>query len=183
MDPLTHYIFAYAIGRKMDLDNASLKALTFSALLPDIDVFTIVLGWDFVESFHGTLTHSIPVAIMLSLFLSMIFFIYSRKNVVLYCMIGISMHLLLDISMTLMPEWRDQGMILLYPFSHQKFALRNVVPYSFPIGSLVISVLFISALFLLYSFLKQKEYPWRLWIDERKIIKILRSRSNKRLKK
>lgn len=178
MDPITHYMFAYALGRKRRLSKTKLQALTFSALLPDIDVFTVVLGWDFVVEFHGTVTHSISIAVLLSLILSVFFYIHYKKNLVVYGIIGVSMHLLIDMIMTFMPEWRGKGMMLLFPFSMEKFALRNMVPYSLVIGVLVISSLFIFSIFLFFRYVRKKEYPWRIWINEKRIFAALRN--NKR---
>ena len=150
MDPITHYMLAYTFGRKIDLQKPQLKALTLSALLPDIDVFTIVLGWDFAAKFHGTYTHSITIAVLLSLILSMIFYLYYKKNVVIYALIGVSMHLLLDIIPTLWPVWSHEGMILLFPFSTQEFALRNVVPHSLAIGCVLVSSLLVCSFYFLF---------------------------------
>lgn len=174
MDPLTHYMWAYALGKKNKLDKTDMQALTFSAFLPDIDVFTIIFGLEFAREFHGTVTHSLLVAILLSCITSMIFLIIYRKIVFHYCLIGITMHLLLDMSMTLMPKWRDEGMILLYPFSLQRFALRNYVPHSTIMGIIIMGLLFIIAVYLLYIYTKKEDYPWRIWIDERKILQFIK---------
>ncbi len=176
MDPLTHYMFAYAFGRKINLQKPQLKALTLSAFLPDVDVFTIVLGWDFVVGFHGRYTHSIIIALLLSLLLSLIFFLYYKKNVIVYALVGISMHLLLDTIQTLLPEWRHVGIMPLYPFSTEEFALRGVFPYSSVIGVLVVGLLLVCSFYLLYHYMYRKEYPWRIWIDERRILKALKRR-------
>jgi membrane-bound metal-dependent hydrolase YbcI (DUF457 family) len=176
MDPITHYMLAYASGKKIKLQKTQLKALTFSALLPDIDVFTIVLGWDFVVGFHGRYTHSITVALLLSLLLSLIFFLHYKKNVIIYSLIGISMHLLFDTAQTLLPEWRHVGIMPLYPFSTEEFALRGGLPYSSIIGVVVVGLLLVCSFYLLYYYVYHKEYPWRIWIDERRIFKALRRR-------
>jgi membrane-bound metal-dependent hydrolase YbcI (DUF457 family) len=174
MDPLTHYMWAYHLGNKIKLDKTHMRALTFGALLPDIDIFTFVFGLEFVRDFHGTITHSIIGAILLSIILGMIFLVFYRKIVFHLCLIGISMHLLLDLSMTLMPRWRDDGMILFYPISPEKIALRNYIPNSTILGIILMGFLFVAAVFLLSHYVIKKEYPWRTWIDERRIIHFLK---------
>jgi len=173
MDPLTHYMFAYSLGRKWNLERPQLKALTFAALLPDIDVISILLGIEFFVEFHGTITHSIVVALLLSFILSFIFFLYYRKNVVPFAILGVGMHLLLDFLPTLWPRWGHEGMILLFPFTANEFALRCVVPYSLLIGVVCVSLLALFSLYALLYFMKKKEYPWRIWIDERRILDII----------
>jgi membrane-bound metal-dependent hydrolase YbcI (DUF457 family) len=123
--------------------------------------------------FHGTITHSITVALLLSLVLSLIFFLYYRKNVIPFALVGVSMHLLFDFIPTLWPRWGHVGMILFYPFSSQEIALRGVIPYSLLMGVISLVLLTLFSLYALLYFMKKKEYPWRIWIDERKIINIL----------
>jgi len=173
MDPLTHYMLAYSLGRRWKLERPHLKALTFAALLPDIDVLSILLGIDFFIEFHGTVTHSIFVAIVLSLVLSLTFFLYYRKNVIPFALVGVGMHLMLDFIPTLWPRWGHVGMMLFYPFSPQEFALRGVVPYSLLIGVVCVVLLSLLSLYALLFYVNRKVYPWRLWIDERKVLNLL----------
>ena len=180
MDPLTHYMFAYTLGRKWKLERPQLKALTFAALLPDIDVISILLGIELFVEFHGTITHSIAVALLLSFILSFIFFLYYRKNVVPFAILGVGMHLLLDFLPTLWPRWGHVGMILLYPFSSQEIALRGVIPYSLLIGVVSVILLTLLSFYALLFFMRKNEYPWRIWIDERKIVNILTGQGRNR---
>lgn len=173
MDPITHYMLAYTLGRNINIKKPQLKALTLSAILLDIDVFTIILGWNFVLNFHGTIVHSFTIAIILSIILSMIFHIYYKKNVFVYALIGVFMHLLLDFIQTSFPKWRHD-MVLLFPFSKEEFALRYFIPFPTIIGLIMVSSLFLFSLFLLYRYVKMGEYPWRLWIDERRGIKLIK---------
>ena len=175
MDPLTHYMFAYVLGRKWNLERPQLKALTFAALLPDIDVITIVLGLNFLNSFHGTITHSILVAVLLALILSSIFYIYYRVHVEFYCMIGIIMHFLLDIIQTLVPKMRENGIMVTFPFSQEQFILHNYIPllYSLILGVALVTGTFLLSIYFLYIYMKQKEYPWWIWLDERKILDVI----------
>ena len=180
MDPLTHYMFAYSLGRKWNLQKPQLKALTFAMLMPDLDVLSILFGLEFFVEFHGTITHSIAVAILLSFVLSLIFFLYYRKNVILFAMVGVCMHLLFDFIPTLWPRWGHVGMMLFFPFSTNEIALRGIVPYSLLIGVVCVILLILLSLYALLFFMKKNEYPWRIWIDERKIISILTGlRTNK----
>ena len=176
MDPVSHYMIAYTFGRKINADETKLKALTLAALLPDIDVISIVLGIDVLRSFHGTFTHSIIVAVFLSLVLSFIFMLYYKKNVFTYAVIGVSMHLLLDTVNTLLQSPDPQkGMILLYPFSEMKFSLTQIVPNPVVIWIIVAGTIFGFSIYMLYRFMRQNGYPWRIWIDERKIVKSLKN--------
>jgi hypothetical protein len=180
MDPLTHYMFAYSLGRKWNLQRPQLKALTFAMLMPDLDVLSILFGFEFFVEFHGTITHSIAVALLLALVLSLILFLYYRKNVVIYAIIGVSMHLLFDFIPTLWPRWGHVGMILLYPFSTNEITLQGIVPYSLLIGVVSVILLTMLSLYALLFFMKKNEYPWRIWIDERKVINLLTGQGRNR---
>jgi len=180
MDPFTHYMLAYSIGRRWKLERPHLKALTFAALLPDIDVLSILLGLEFFIEFHGTVTHSIIVALCLSLVLSLIFFLYYRKNVIPFALMGVSMHLILDFIPTLWPRWGHVGMMLFYPFSLKEIALRGMVPCSLLIGVVSVTMLTFFSLYALLFFVNRKEYPWRIWVDERKVFSILTGKNGKR---
>ena len=103
----------------------------------------------------------------------MIFFLYYRKNVILYSIIGVSIHLLFDFIPTMWPTWGYAGMFLFYPFSAQQFTLMGAFPYSLLVGIISVAFLTIMALYALVFYTKRNEYPWRIWIDERKVLAVL----------
>lgn len=169
MDPFSHYMVAYAAGRKADISVNKMRAITLAGVIPDVDSVSIVFGIEAFKNFHGGPVHSILVGMILALVIASGFYLYTRENVLLWSIIGVFFHLLLDIPNTLNYEMAQDGLRYLWPFSDYRIALQNVVPNPELWHLLIISIIFGLSMVYFVILARKDEYPWRIWFDEKKL--------------
>ena len=171
MDPFSHYMVAYAAGREMNISINKMRAITLAGVSPDFDGFSIIFGFEAFRDFHGGPFHSILVALILALAITIGFYLFTKENVALFAVIGAFLHLLLDIPNTLGYRCSHDGLYYLWPFSDYRIALQNVVPEPQIWHVVIVTIIF--AFSLAYFMLRaaKGEYAWRIWIDERKLFK------------
>jgi membrane-bound metal-dependent hydrolase YbcI (DUF457 family) len=173
MDTISHYMVSFVIGRKVNMGNPEIMAFTLGSVLPDVDAVAIVGGIDAFRSFHGSYTHSIPIGFVLALVVALAFFIYYKRNVLLYAFGGILMHQLLDVPNMISPV-RARIAQLFLPFSDYGIAIPSFQPYQTAVWAVVASAILLVSLYFLYYYIKKGDHPWRIWIDDRRIIKWIR---------
>ncbi len=171
MDPFSHYMVAYAAGRKADISINKMRAITLAAVIPDIDGFSILLGMEAFKSFHGGPFHSILFAVIFAVAIAIGFYLYSKENVVVWTFLGVTFHLLLDIPNTLGYRLREDGLYYFWPFSDWRIALHNVIPDPGIWQIIIMSTIFFLSLAYFLLCVKKGEFPWRIWLDERKFFK------------
>ncbi len=171
MDPFSHYIVAYAAGRKADVSLNKLRAITLAGIMPDVDGFSVILGMEAFRNFHSGPFHSILLAVIFALLIALGFYIYSKENVVIWAFLGVGFHLLLDIPNTLGYQLADDGLYYFWPFSDARIALQNVVPDPKIWQIVIVSTIFFISLAYFLIRARKGEYAWRIWIDERKLFK------------
>jgi len=159
---------AYAAGRKADISINKMRAITLAAVIPDIDGFSILLGLEAFRNLHGGPFHSILFAVIFALAITIGFYLYSKENVVVWAFLGVSFHLLLDIPNTLGNRLVEDGLYYFWPFSDWKIALQNVVPDPRIWQIAIMSTIFFLSLAYFLLRVKKDEFPWRIWLDERK---------------
>ncbi len=171
MDPFSHYMVAYAAGRKMDISINKMRAITLAGVSPDFDGFSIIFGFEAFRNFHGGPFHSILVALILAMAITVGFYLFTRENVALFAVIGVFFHLLLDIPNTLGYKLAEDALHYLWPFSDYRVALQNVVPEPRIWQIVIMSIVFFLCLAYFLMLVRKREYAWRIWIDERKLFK------------
>lgn len=171
MDPFSHYVVAYAAGRKADISLNKMRAITLGGVIPDVDGFSIIFGMEAFKNFHGGPFHSILFAVIFALAMTLGFYLYSKENVIIWAFLGVAFHLLLDIPNTLGYRLAEDGLYYLWPFSDSRIALQNVVPDPRIWQIVIMSTIFLSSLAYFLMRARNGEYAWRIWIDERKIFK------------
>ncbi|MGC9444430.1 MAG: metal-dependent hydrolase [Candidatus Methanospirareceae archaeon] len=182
MDPLTHYIAGYFLGRRSQLGDAGIRAVTLCALLPDIDTIGAVAGWDALCVLHRTATHSLLGALVIAVLVT-VGFAVRRDNaqtlqLLPWCLLGTLSHLFLDLFsfktslLTIFgvaaaragPEYLE-GIQLFWPLSQTRFSVVNLGLISQ--GGTNIMMLAIFSLFagFLLSETMRGYRPWRLWTE------------------
>jgi len=166
MDPLSHYLFAWFIGRKLRIERAYHRVLVLGGLLPDIDALSIVFGIEYVREFHGALTHSIfvalPLALALALLLELIFEVEFWRSS-LYAALGVASHIFLDIFNV--SSLAKYGGRFLWPMYTRNLFLREFIALEYA-NAVYITVLMLLLLGGGYFILK-KIYPWSIWLKGR----------------
>ncbi len=165
VDPFTHYIFGYVLGRRYTADAVKLRAITLAAVLPDIDILSIILGTEAARSFHGTIMHSVFVVPIIAAILALVVWVIWRRNVIAWAVAGVYVHLLLDIVNipSLAPD------VVYNPF--RPLVDVNLNPaldpsISFVLWILGFGTLLAIAIIWLIIFTKTGEPPWRIWLDK-----------------
>jgi membrane-bound metal-dependent hydrolase YbcI (DUF457 family) len=160
---------AYFAGRKADVSVNKMRAITLAAVIPDADSISIVFGLEAFKNFHGGPVHSILIALILALVIALGFYLYTRENVLLWSIIGVFFHLLLDIPNTLGYQLWFEGLRYLWPFSDYRIALQNVIPYAEAWHLLILTLIFGLSMVYFIILAKKDDYPWRIWFDEKKL--------------
>ncbi|MCD6462010.1 MAG: metal-dependent hydrolase [Thermoplasmata archaeon] len=163
MDPFTHYMIGFALGKKMGLDIPGKKCMVLFSLLPDIDTLTILLGYDFASSFHGTVTHSLLFAILTAGTVETVYFVKHRQHLFPVVFAAISLHILLDIPQT---SFMSSNLNPFYPF--HPIPPQRLFPVGRTVGMAVVLALFLTALWTFLKNWKDDEGPIGLWRREKK---------------
>ena len=182
MDPLTHYIAGYFLGRRSQLGDAGIRAVTLCALLPDIDTLGAVAGWDALCVLHRTATHSLLGAVVIVLLVVMGFAAWRDKAQALqllpWCLLGTLSHLFLDLfsfktslltifgvaAAQARPEYLE-GVQLFWPLSTARFSFVTVGLLSQGVTNIVMLAIFCLFTGSLLGETIRGSRPWRLWTD------------------
>jgi membrane-bound metal-dependent hydrolase YbcI (DUF457 family) len=160
---------AYAAGRWRDVSVNKMRAVTLAGVIPDIDSISIIFGLEAFKGFHGGPVHSILVGVILALIIALGFYLFTKENVLLWSIIGVFIHLLLDIPNTLRYEQYFDGLRYFWPFSDYRIALQNVVPNPEAWHLLIVTTIFGLSLAYFVILARGDKYPWRIWFDEKKL--------------
>ncbi|MFQ5883653.1 MAG: metal-dependent hydrolase [Thermoplasmata archaeon] len=171
VDPFSHYIVAYAAGRKANVSLNKMRALTLAAVIPDIDGFSIFMGIQAFHDIHGGPVHSFLIGVVLALVITLGFYIYSKENVALCAFTGVFLHFALDVPNTLGYTRATDGLFFFWPFSDFAIDLQNHVPGAAIWHIVVVSTIFILCTLFFLLLVRKGEYAWRIWLDERKFQK------------
>jgi len=163
MDPISHYLFAWLIGRKLQIERVYYRVLVFSGLLPDIDIVSIVFGIEYAREFHGTMTHSIfmalSLAVALSLLSRLIFKVEFWKGSE-YALLGATSHIFLDIFNV--SSFAKYGGRFLWPMYPSSLFLREFIAPEYA-NAIYLAILLLLLLGGGYFVIK-KIYPWSIWL-------------------
>lgn len=173
MDTISHYMVSFVIGRKVNMGNPEIMAFTLGSILPDVDAVSLAFGLDAYRDIHGSYTHSIPVGFVLALVVALAFFIYYKRNVLFYAFGGILMHILLDVPNMISPV-RARIARLFLPFSDYGIVIPSFQPYQTAVWAVVASAILVFSLYFLLVYIKKGDHPWRIWVDDRRIMKWIR---------
>jgi len=164
MDPVSHYLFAWFIGRKLQIEQVHYRVLVLGGLLPDIDILSIVFGIEYAREFHGTVTHSIFAALLLALslaFLLKLIFKVEFWRGGIYAVLGVVSHIFLDIFNV--SSFARYGGRFLWPMYTGSFFLREFVALEYA-NAVYLTILLLLILGGVYFILK-KIYPWGIWLE------------------
>jgi membrane-bound metal-dependent hydrolase YbcI (DUF457 family) len=171
VDPFSHYIVAYAAGRRANLSINKMRAITLGGVIPDIDGFSLVLGFEAFRDIHGGVVHSFLAGVILASIITLGFYLYSKENVAQWAFAGVFLHFILDIPNTLgyVEVW--EGLQYFWPFSDYKIALQNYVPNAEIWHIVIITIVFGLCMFYFLYLAKKGVFAWRIWMDERRFFK------------
>lgn len=160
MDPVSHYVISWAVGRRLHLDNGAFRVFLFFSVLPDIDVLSVFFGLDALLRFHGTVTHSILFILSSA---SLAFFISRRKSFFVVAFAGGFLHLLVDVIVNTSMFFTG-GCRCFWPLSD----VRCLLVYHLPIPVLVFRIVYYIIFLVSYSTLAyliyKRQYPWTVWL-------------------
>jgi len=180
MDPLTHYMAGYILGRRGNAGEASIRVITLCALLPDIDTLVLIGGWDTLCGLHRTVTHSLLSALVIALIMTAGFASWKGKNKALHilpwCMVGTLSHPFLDMfsyntsflsifgvaAAQSKPAYLE-GVQLFWPLSEARYSVVNLgmlSQESTNVMMIAIFCLFVGS--MLGGTLKGSK-PWSIW--------------------
>lgn len=180
MDPLTHYLAGYLLGRHRGLSSAGMRAVTLCALLPDIDAIAVLSGWSALCALHRTATHSLLGALIIALVVAAGAAAWTGKaralHLLPWCVAGAFSHLLLDLFsyktslLTVLgvaaaqtrPEYLE-GLQLFWPLSEARFSVVNLGLLSQASTNVAMLALFCLLAGSLLSGTVRGSRPWRLW--------------------
>lgn len=153
MDNLTHTLIGVAVasaGLRQRLGRGTTAVLAIASNLPDIDAVYLFFGGEYGFLARRMLTHSILGILVLSLLAAWVFrFFYrelSYKALFFLCLLGMGLHVFYDLM-------NSYGVVLLYPFSHERFELAWI----FIIDLVLWFLLILPFILLKFKKLKSKE--------------------------
>jgi membrane-bound metal-dependent hydrolase YbcI (DUF457 family) len=171
VDWITHYLVAFIIGRRFRLDKERMMAITLGALILDVDIVLYLLPGSLS---HGTFTHTLGGALALGAICTFAIYAWKRKWAAPWIALGAFSHISLDMINTL--SVFDDGKQLLYPLSDMVFCLKEYVPYPDLVWAVLTAAVFSFSITMLAIYIYQKDYPWRVWYDERPLVEYWRKR-------
>jgi len=182
MDPVTHYMAGYFLGRRKGASKEQLMLLTLASTLPDLDAVFILGGVDAFSSFHRGFTHSIIGSLIIIVALTALYMYLTKgkswTRVGYWVSLGVGSHLVLDM-FTLdrsffqilrfhdLPPTMDhyKGVSLLWPLSDAKFSLVSMNFIGQVMANVLVVVLFILAVAYAIRRIRQNDRPWEIWTD------------------
>ncbi|KYK25599.1 MAG: hypothetical protein AYK23_03925 [Candidatus Proteinoplasmatales archaeon SG8-5] len=161
-------MIAFMIGRQLELGRDQLMALTFSALILDIDVIYYLYPDHFLPV-HGSITHTFSAMVFFWIICAALFLVWKRRFLGGCAFIGMGSHIVLDMVNTLSPF--DGGKQLLWPFDTTYYSLGDIVPYPYVAWVILAGAIFSFSLVMALMHFKEGDAPWRVWFDERRYLK------------
>lgn len=162
MDPISHYMLAWLLGRKLNLEKRVFRVFLLSSLIPDIDVLFLLLGTDSVLKYHGTFTHSVFVVPVLAVLIALAMG-PDFRTAIPYALFGGYLHVIIDSLINTAIVFKA-GNPCLWPVSDAKCLLvYNVPPLAEEVMAL--KILLTAVLYGLgIYYIKKKDYPWKVWM-------------------
>jgi membrane-bound metal-dependent hydrolase YbcI (DUF457 family) len=164
MDPFSHYMIAFLIGRQLKLKRNQMMALTFSALVLDIDVIYYLYPHHFLPV-HGSITHTFLAMIFFWIICTALFFVWKRRFLGGCVFLGIGSHIVLDMVNTLSPF--DGGKQLLWPLERTYYSLGDIVPNPHLAWAILAAAILSFSIVMAWKRYKEGDAFWRVWFDER----------------
>ncbi len=176
MNPISHFLAAYLIGRKLNLTRGKLFLITFFGIISDFDVpfFYILLGFKNPSFYHAGITHTLIFGLLAAIIATVIAIIIElrkkKENVsVKYflmffsiAMLGFIIHISLDV-ITVANEYASLHHLYFWPLWNFSFHIE----YMFPLSHAVIwtfqfAINFFIIGFLLQDYFIYKKRSWNL---------------------
>ncbi len=173
MDWFSHYIYAFILGRKTKLDELQMRGLLIASLIPDIDFIFGVFGVTAFREFHRAFTHSLIVMPLIALIMIMIFYKLYGRNFSIPVLMGLSIHMLLDVFNLgksslhyLFPKAQyneapyDMGTMYFWPITDQRFCLFKCGFISESANTIIYFSIILVAVGIFLFYLKNGPIPW-----------------------
>jgi len=129
MDPISHGIIGaslFALFKEPSFDNPAFIGAIIGAIAPDFDIITKLKGDYVYLKHHRVESHSIagliPIAVTITLGLSILYTGIIFKEVFLWSLIGILSHIVFD-------YMNSYGVALLYPLTRKKLSINLITIY------------------------------------------------------
>ena len=180
MDPLTHYMAGYILGRRCNAGEAGIRAITLCALLPDIDIIEVIGGLDLFYGLHRTATHSLLSALLIALIMTAGFATWKGKSQALHilpwCLGGTLSHLFLDMfsyNTSLLsvfgvaaaqskPAYLE-GVQLFWPLSDARYSVVNLGLLSQESTNVMMIAMFCLFVGSMLGGTLKGSRPWNIW--------------------
>lgn len=189
MNPISHFLAGYLIGRALDLRKEKLFLITLTSIISDFDVpfFYLITGFQNPSYFHAGITHTFLFGLIASILLSTIIFLFMRKNddtikanQLLYLIgcafLGIILHFSMDL-ITTTNEYAIFHHVYFWPLWNFSFHLEYIfLSLNDPIiWILQLGINFLIIGFFLRDYFIMEKRPWNLFIkmDENAKISVL----------
>jgi len=179
MNPITHYIAGYFIGKRAGLDKHGLRALTFLAVIPDIDFIFIIGGTEGIYGLHRTLTHSLLAAVI---FTAVVVVIYRFKRgraealkLLPFALLSSLSHLALDLvsfgrsSLSYLGQQTRpaylEGVELFWPLSETRYGIVSAdIATQLVVTSFMLVMIALTFAYIAYLY-RKGEKAWTVWTE------------------
>ena len=180
MDWFSHYMYVFILGRKVKFDRLEMRALLIGSLLPDVDFIVGILGIEYFRQYHRVFTHSFFIAPILGVALICVLYAIYRRNLFIPVMIGLWIHLLLDIlnlpkssleyffpNASFNKGEYDMGTAYFWPLMKERFSLQEALNYPNWAAFVIFIAIFLVGAASLIFYLKRGIRPWYPWFKEK----------------
>ncbi len=182
MDPLTHYMAGYFVGRRAGADAAGIRAVTLSAVAADADFIMILGGLEVMGRWHRSVTHSLLGALLIGLLVAAGYSHWkgrrSAVRILPWCILGAASHVLLDMFtyfrsvLTVLgvtgsaatPEYLG-GVMLFWPLSSARYNLVDLGVLGPGANGAAMLALFCLSVAYIFWRAGRGDYVWRVWTD------------------
>jgi membrane-bound metal-dependent hydrolase YbcI (DUF457 family) len=194
MNIITHLLSAYLLGRAIKLKHGEFYTffLAIAGIIPDVD---LVIGLVVPNFPHGVFSHTIlgGMAFEMIYVLITVAILYpliknlniSIKKLVLLAMLGLCVHLFLDIFTYAQPGIDDTHHLYFWPFSDYSVHMNIIwtsVTYTLRVWVEVIYTTIVACIVLFYGWCIKKEDPFLILIPKKDFDKMPEAERN-RIKK
>lgn len=164
MDPVSHYMISWLIGRTSGLERNNYRVFLLASLAPDVDVIAVLFGVSSILKYHGTFTHSVFTSAILGVLVAIL--LGNLRQSLPYAIAGVYLHLFIDVISNTAIVFKG-GVQCLWPFSEVKCLLiyHTPIPVELVLAAKIALTVFLYGVAIYY--IRKREYPWDIWWERR----------------